>query len=201
MTYKAIGFDWGGVLNGKPGKFFGEAVSELLGIPHEKYLEAYFHHNKKINRGEVTWEELWSLVLTELGQPDKVQTVMALSQEANVDNLNQAVLGLVDGLRAAGYKVGLLSNNTHERAADMRESNLNGHFDVFHISAETGFVKPEPKAFQHLAQDLQVDIKELIFVDDSEKSLSTAGECGFTPILFEHYDQLMTALRQLGINI
>lgn len=199
MVYKAIGFDWGGVLNGRPGKFFGQKVSELLGTTHEKYLEAYFHHNKKINRGEVTWDELWSLVLTELEQPDKVQEVMKISQEFNADSLNQNVLDLVDKLRVLGYKTGLLSNNTHEKAAIMREKGLDSHFDVFHISAETSFVKPELEAFSHLAEGLGVQLDELIFIDDAEKSLSTAEECGFTPILFESYEQLTKELTKLGI--
>lgn len=199
MKYKAIGFDWGGVLNGKPGKFFGQKVSELLGTTHKKYLEAYFHHNKKINRGQVTWEELWSLVLTELGQPDKVQEVMKISQEFNADSLNQDVLNLVDKLRELGYKVGLLSNNTHEKAVMMREKKLDKHFDVFHISAETALVKPEPEAFRHLADKLGVATDELVFIDDSEKSLSTSKECGFTPILFESYTQLKNELAKLGV--
>lgn len=199
MKYRGIGFDWGGVLNGKPGRFFGQRVSQLLGTTHEKYLEAYFHHNKKINRGEVTWEELWSLVLTELGRPDKVQDVMKISQEFNADSLNTNVLDLVDKIRTSGYKVGLLSNNTHEKAVLMREKGLDKHFDVFHISAETALVKPEPDAFKHLANELGVEIKELVYIDDSEKSLSTSKECGFTPVLFESYEQLVNDLTRLDV--
>ena len=87
MTTKAIGFDWGGVLNGKPGKAF--------------------------------------------------------SEDANADDLNQDVLDLVYKLRGNGYRVGLLSNNSHEKADEMRQSGLDKHFDAFDISAETGLVKPE----------------------------------------------------------
>ena len=199
MKYKAVGFDWGGVINGKPGMLFGHRVSELLGISTEEYQEAYFHHNKKINRGEVTSEELWTLVLTELGQPDKVSKVMRISQEFNADNLNVDVLNIVDKLRSSGIKVGLLSNNTHEKAAEMREIGLDKHFDVFHISVETGYVKPEPKAFEHLTEALRIKMSELVFIDDSEKSLSTADECGFKPILFESYQQLQNDLIELGI--
>jgi putative hydrolase of the HAD superfamily len=199
MNYKGIGFDWGGVINGKPSKFFGKKVSELLGTTHEKYLEAYFHHNKKIHRGEINWEELWSLVLIELGRPEKVQEVMNISREFNAESLNREVLDLVDKLRVSEYKVGLLSNNTHERAAMMRKKGLDKHFDAFHISAETGFVKPEPEAFAHLAKELGVELNELIFIDDAEKSLSTSKECGFTPILFESYEQLVNDLTKIGI--
>lgn len=199
MDYKAIGFDWGGVLNGLPGKYFGQKVAEVLGISQDQYLEAYFHHNKKVNRGEVTWEELWSLVLAEIGQPDKVQEVMNISRDFNKAELNQNVLDLVDKIRGSGYKVGLLSNNTLEKAAEMRENGLDKHFDAFHISAETSYVKPEPQAFQNFANDLGVELTELVYIDDSDKSLSTSKDCGFTPILYESYDQLISELAKLGI--
>lgn len=203
-TYKAIGFDWGGVLNGKPGKFFGESVSGLLGISHEQYKLAYFHHNQKINRGEVTWEQLWGLVLTELGRPNEpelVQKIIAMSDAANADDLNIEMLALVDTLRSNGYKVGLLSNNVADKAALMREKGLDTHFDAFDISIETGLVKPEPAAFEHLADKLGVDISELIFIDDSSASLSTATETGFTPVLFDGYDTLIKELTTLGVDV
>ncbi len=201
MIYTAIGFDWGGVLNGKSGNYFGEGVAKLLGITQEVYLEAYFHHNKKFNRGEVTQRELWVLVLDELNQPNKVDEIIALAQVFNADNLNQDVRDLVDNLRLAGYKVGLLSNNTAEKATQLRHEGLDKHFDAFDVSAETGFVKPEPQAFYHLADSLGVDAKELVFIDDSQKSLSTSKECGFAPILFESCQQTIEDLRQLGIKI
>jgi putative hydrolase of the HAD superfamily len=199
MKYKAVGFDWGGVLNGLPGKFFGQQVAELLGITHEAYLEAYHKHNKKINRGEVSEAELWHLVLSEIGQANKAKQVMALSQAANAFNTNQAVLGLVDTLRNNGFAVGLLSNNILKKAALMRQAGLDRHFDVFHISAETGDVKPEPAAFSHFAAALGVELPQLIFIDDSEKSLSTAADCGFTPVLFEGYEKLVRDLHALGL--
>lgn len=199
MKYKAIGFDWGGVLNGRPGKFFGQEVSELLGVTQEEYLKAYLHYNKKFNRGEVTQEELWNLVLMEIGQPDKAEGVMRISRRFEADDLNQDVLDLVDRLRTRGYRVGLLSNNTHEKATLMREKGIDRHFDVFHISAETALVKPEPEAFQHMASELGVKLEEFVFVDDSEKSLSTAEECGFGPLLFESYEQLTNELTNLGV--
>jgi len=91
MNYKAVGFDWGGVLNGRPGKFFGQEVAHILGITYEKYLEAYFKHNAKVNRGEITEQELWFSVLTEIGQTDKTKQILALSHSANAEHTNHAV--------------------------------------------------------------------------------------------------------------
>lgn len=124
---------------------------------------------------------------------------MKLSQDFSADDLNQNVLDLVDKLHNLGYRTGLLSNNSREKASMMRAEGLDSHFDVFHISAETGYVKPEPEAFSYLADELGVDLNELVFIDDSENSLSTAADCGYTPILFESYDQLARELTELGI--
>lgn len=201
MKYKAIGFDYGGVIKGLPGSFFSMRVCELLGVTKEKWSEAYFHHNKKINRGDITWPELWQLVLSKLGQPDKVDEVTKISDEVFNQPINQPMLSLVDRLRSNGYKVGLLSNNTLEAAKKMRGQGLDRHFDVLHVSAETKLVKPEPEAFAQFARDLEVEQKELVFIDDAEKSLSTARECGFTPIQFKSYDKLIDDLQSLGIEI
>lgn len=199
MGYRAIGFDYGGVIKGLPGSVFNRDVSALLGVTVDRYQKAYFAHNKKVNRGEVTWEELWSLVLDELGKADKLDALLALTKTYADAQNNQDVLDLVDDLRQKGYKTGLLSNNAHEAAAQMRQNGIDTHFDVFQVSAETGLVKPEPAAFESFASALGTRLSELIFIDDSSKSLSTATECGFTPILFTSYAHLHKALTDLGI--
>jgi epoxide hydrolase-like predicted phosphatase len=201
MTYKAIGFDWGGVISGKPGKFFGLGMAKLLGISHAQYLDAYFHHNSEFNRGEIDQNELWTRVLNELKHIEKLDEVKQFVKEARTDHINDDVVALADQLRATGYKVGLLSNNTLEKAKEMRDTGIGEHFDVLHISAETGDVKPEPNSFIHFADDLGVKPNELIFIDDTEKSLSTASEVGFAPILFDDLAQCVKELKSLGINL
>jgi epoxide hydrolase-like predicted phosphatase len=202
--YKAIGFDWGGVLNGKPGKFFGEAVANEIGVTPEQYGVAYFHHNMKFNSGAIDSQELWTLVVEELGHPNEpglVQRILEISTAANADNLNEDVLSLVDLLRRNGYKVGLITNNSADKAALMRKTGLDAHFDAFDVSVETGLVKPDPAAFNYLADELGVKVSELIFIDDTPQSLSTSKETGFTPILFDSYEQLVNDLATLGIHV
>ena len=201
MTYTAIGFDWGGVLNGKPGKVFGEAVASILNVTFDEYRTAYFHHNTAFNTGEIDTRELWRRVLEELGKVDQLDEVLAFSTESHKDSPNLDVISLVDRLRDNGYKVGLLSNNTKENGEKIRASGLDRHFNVFHISAETGLTKPTPQAFDYFAEELGVTLNELIFIDDTEKSLSTASDIGFAPILFNNYEQLVSDLKQLGIQV
>ena len=201
MAIKAIGFDYGGVIKGNPGAIFGAGITNILGVTDEQFYQAYYRHNKAVNRGEISWPELWKLVLSDLNKSDKFQEVMALHNQVYNQSLNSNMLELVDTLRKSGYKVGLLSNNTLDEEAKMMSFHLEQHFDVLHVSASTGFVKPEPEAFNTFIKDLGVAMDELVFIDDSEKSLSTAKECGYTPILFKSYEQLIAALQQLGITV
>lgn len=203
-VYKAVGFDYGGVIGGagKTGGDFMQEVSELLGISREELRREYFKLNHLVNEGEVTsWREFWTIFLAAVGQPQKLDQIMALSNERTKEHfiMSQPMLDLVGTLRDKGYKVGLLSNNTKENGQKLRGAGLAEHFGVFHISAETGLMKPKPEAFNLFIKELGVQPEELVFIDDAEKSLSTAQECGFTPVLFTAYDQLIKDLQELGI--
>lgn len=206
MKYRAVGFDYGGVIGGvgNTGNNFSDMARLLLGVSEDTFAETYFGMNHKINLGEVaTWREFWTEFLDKLGQPEKLDELMVLSDESsrNLLVIDYDMLALVDKLRQSGFKVGLLSNTTLEGAQYMREQGLAKHFDAFNASAEIKLMKPNPEAFAKLARELGVRLDELVFIDDGEKSLSTAKECGFTPILFTGRDDLLNQLQLLGIHV
>lgn len=201
MKYKAIGFDYGGVINGKPGSYFNTAICQLLDITEEDYKRVYFSHNRKFNAGKpISERELWALVLADLGKPDELDSVMKfVAQMRLAKQMNTKVLELIDTLRAKGYKTGLLSNNNQQAADKMRADGLDKHFDTFIVSAEVGVMKPDPEIFNLFAERLDVALPELVFIDDSKRSLSASEECGFEPVLFESYEQLVKDLSRLNI--
>lgn len=202
--YKAIGFDWGGVINGKPRNYFSEVIILMPGVTLEMLKDVYFNYNQAFNRGDTTWHELWKAVVDDLGfagRSDIVDQIIAITKMNNADNLNTEMVELIDELRRNGYKVGVLSNNNIEGLQQMQRLGIDTHLDALDVSVETGFVKPRPESFLHLAEVLKVDISELIFIDDTAKSLSTAEETGFTPILFKNHEQLVGELRQLQIEV
>lgn len=202
---KAIGFDYGGVLGGdaEAGKRFKAQICELINVSMEAWDNAYFSKNHLINTGKVTSRrDFWSAILTSL---DRIQYLdQAIQLDADLSssyiNVNPDMLALVDRLRLAGYKVGLLSNASAEVATKIRAQDVERHFDSFIISAEIGVQKPDCVAFTTLATSLGVDISELVFIDDAEKSLINATTCGFTPILFKSQAQLENDLHQLGLT-
>jgi epoxide hydrolase-like predicted phosphatase len=201
---KAIGFDYGGVIGGghSAGSKFTKEISQALGISTEEYRKKYFSMNYLINTGKIaTWLEFWKIFLDEIKKPEKLNEVMIISNKTSkkYQKIDEKVKNLILKLKKRGYKVGLLSNATKESAAQMRELGVNTWFDVFHVSGEIGLQKPDPKVFQNFANKLGVNISELVFIDDAEKSLSSAKKTGFTPILFTGYEDLVKNLKKMQI--
>jgi HAD superfamily hydrolase (TIGR01549 family) len=202
MNFKAVVFDYGNVLAGAPGPQAGFNLVDKLDVTRDEYFQAYFRYNKQVNRGEITWDELWRLVLTDLDRMDKLPLALqsVKEHEESLDRLNMNVMDLAVRLKQNGYKIGVISNTT-VKGAERIHTKLDPYpFDAVHCSSETGKVKPDPSMFIDMATALQVDIHDMVFIDDSERSLSTAQECGYAPIQFNNYEELLSQLVSLGIN-
>ena len=185
MYIKAVGFDWGGVIKGRIGSGFTMDACELISVDLESFRNAYFAHNKDVNRGDIDWPELWSRVLSDLNKTEFLGRVLELNAERDTnlpEQINYKMIDLVDSIRSRGYKTGLLSNNTLKAGKELRSLGIDKHFDEL------------------FAKELEVEMSELVFIDDAAKSLSTSAECGYTPILFESYDKLLPDLRALGVD-
>lgn len=202
---KAIGFDFGGVVGGDPslGHRFTEASADLLGFTVEAWREKYFSMNDLLNSGKVSSKsEFWLKFLTSFDQQSKLQAQLALDNSLSDQYMviNTQIIELIDILRRSGYKVGLLSNASSQVKSKILNLNISSHFDLLLFSADLKLQKPDPRAFQALAEALNVDMAELVFIDDAEKSLSTAQQTGFTPILYSSFDQLVKDLLSLDIS-
>ncbi len=203
---RAIGFDWGGVIFQTPGGSFNDEAAAFLEVDKEKFRQAYFLHNHMVNKGPDTKDyagavEMWSAILAELDMVYELDRFMGFIKSRPKGSVNQGMLDLVANLRGLGWKVGLFSNNSAGGAAEIRQQGHDKCFDVALFSAEVDCMKPEPEAFIKLADVLGVSVTELVYIDDSERSLSTADTVGYTPILFKSQDSLIERLKELGINL
>ncbi len=201
MSFKAIGFDYGGVVAGPVGKEFNRRVCEFLEVGLDQYHRTYFKFNHLMNNGQVTGPEMWRMVLDDLGKSERFDKFIEFQSKIGHHEVHLNVIELIDRLRKNGYKVGLLTNNTIKTANYIRTTDLVNHFDVCVMSAEIGISKPDPKIFEYFFFKLDVAPHEAIFIDDYEKSLSTAKEVGYHPIFFDNYADLINQLELLGISV
>lgn len=84
-----------------------------------------------------------------------------------------------------GHKLGLISNAfpSLEELLDLLD--LSGYFDSLVISALVGVSKPDARIFQIALEDLGVEAKDSLFVDDMEENVLAAEELGFTAFLID----------------
>ena len=201
MKFRAIGFDYGGVIAGIPGPEFERRIIKILGVDLQTFQDVYFEFNHLLNSNALSVDDFWKKISEELGCLDKYNELIAFIHNLPHHEINKKVIALVDALRDSGYKIGLLSNNTLETANRFEETGFADHFDVVAVSAKIGYSKPSPKAFNIFIKQLGIEPGELIFIDDTKKSLEAAGEIGFYPVLFTGYEDLVQILSDIGIKI
>ncbi len=198
MGRKAIGFDWGGVLFVYAFKLY-HTVADFLHIPVEEAREVYFRHNHLLNIRECKYQDFWKIIFTELGRAEELDRFLVYIEDLSGGAINQPMFSLVKLLKQRGYKVGLLSNMSSAGAGEIRKHGVEDLFDVVVFSVEEQVMKPDPEIFRIFAGRLGVETKDLIFIDDSVKSLETANTVGYLPILYTDMETLLNRLVNLNV--
>jgi len=95
----------------------------------------------------------------------------------------------LDGLRAAGLRLGLISNCSSEVGELWDDSLFAGRFDAVVLSADVGLKKPDPRIFRLTLDRLGVEPADAVFVGDGESDeLPGAQALGMRAIQVGHRD-------------
>jgi putative hydrolase of the HAD superfamily len=118
----------------------------------------------------------------------------------NAITVDDGILDLVSRLRRRGYYCALASNQQPHRAHFMADQlRYRALFDRCFFSCHMGFAKPDPRYFQTILEDLQLDPDDVIFVDDKPQNVRAASTLGIHAICFANSrdGRAQPALRQL----
>jgi HAD superfamily hydrolase (TIGR01549 family) len=193
---KAVIFDFGGVLVGMVDDRPRLKLAEKLGVPlsHLDDLVFYSKSAQKASKGEIKVGQHWQAVGEVLGiQPEDMPDF--LEQYWSADNVNWELLDYIRNLHPR-FKVGLLSNAWDDLRETMHTRwNIDGLFDEMIISAEVGFVKPDPRVFQLALDRLGVQPSEAIFIDDILVNVEAARQLGMPAIQFVDTHQTLAELQ------
>lgn len=101
-------------------------------------------------------------------------------------------------IKAKGIKIFILSNNFAERAAYYEKKFLFLNiFDKVYYSWQTGFVKPNQKAFEMLLSENGLRAEECIYFDNSPKNIEAASDLGIKSFLFKKTSDLEKTLKKI----
>lgn len=113
-----------------------------------------------------------------------------------------ASMRLLERLKAAGHRLGLLSNTNpiHWRFfLDGRFPVLNEVFEVTVGSFEVGAMKPDPKIYAAATKRAGVPVERVFFTDDRPENVAGAIEFGIDAVLFTDTSTLERDLKARGV--
>ena len=95
---------------------------------------------------------------------------------------------LIDELKAAGYKLYVLSNMSREFIDFLRKQRVYENFDGDVVSCEVGIVKPMPEIYDLLLERFDLNPAETIFIDDRKENVDAAAAKGIATFHFDRND-------------
>jgi HAD superfamily hydrolase (TIGR01549 family) len=95
------------------------------------------------------------------------------------------------------YKVGLMSNANYDVMSELFTPKQAALFDATVMSFESRLVKPDERMFRLIADRLQVEPEECIFVDDQERYATAAGMLGMYGVYFTSNKQGIAAIEAI----
>ncbi len=200
---KAVVFDYGGVIEINESGNVLNVIAQLINIPMPTLRNEYQKYNHLHNVENWQWNDVIVKVVSTFDPSEKMkQQVLSLMENHYLKRkINLELLNLFPILKNQGLKVAIFSNNNLKLRKDVEKNGILKLVDELVVSAEIGHQKPHKEAFRILFEKLKLVPQEVIFIDDTPRSLEKAGEIGYVPILFKNNDQLKDELRKMGMFV
>lgn len=116
----------------------------------------------------------WSLRIGEIvGCPEA-----AAEWQADIGQVDEQVLAVVDETRRRGLPCAILTNGTDTVPGELRQLGIADRFDRIFNSAEIGVAKPDPRIYHHVCWELGLEPGAVFFADDSAGHVEGATAVG-----------------------
>lgn len=100
--------------------------------------------------------------------------------------LNDGALDTLAGLKAAGFKLGLVSNRRHPLDQAVAELGLGGMFAIILAAGQVGIWKPDPGLLREAMERGNCDPSSTVYVGDNYYAdIVSARRAGVTPVLLD----------------
>ncbi|MEO8457066.1 MAG: HAD family phosphatase [Chloroflexota bacterium] len=206
MTISAIFFDFGGVLLQHADGVDHKAIEERFALEPRTLMRCLYRDSRYFDFqvGKCTHEE-WQASIrvaanNALGE-ERAREVLEAYEQAERP-LNPQMLSLIERLRGAGYKTGIISNTIPGLEARLKQNaaHIIPLFDVRIGSGDLGIAKPDAAIFEHALRELDVAAEASVFTDDVKAYAEAASSVGMHGLHFTGYDQFAADLRSIGVD-
>jgi epoxide hydrolase-like predicted phosphatase len=204
---RAVFFDFGGVLLQHADGVDHKELEAIHDLPERTLLECVYIESRYMDHqvGACTQEEWIDSVIEALAKRlgrTKAEEIWSAFEQAE-RNLNPDMISLVQRLKEAGYKVGIISNTTPDMEERLRER-FPELLEIFHDiigSGDVQLAKPDPRIWHLAMERLEVKPEESVFADDMRSYAAAACELGMHGFHFTGYQQFAEDLRSIGVDV
>jgi putative hydrolase of the HAD superfamily len=163
-------------------------MAAITGVEPAALLTAY---QQTWRQRQVEWgSEQTVRILAERvgGSPSQAQVAEAAAVRRAVasrilSTASESAIGVLDAVRAAGYRTGLVSNATADTSETWPATALATRFDAAIFSCEVGAAKPDPRIYLAATTALRAKPAECLYIGDgADGELAGAKALGMTAI-------------------
>jgi putative hydrolase of the HAD superfamily len=204
---KAVVFDYGKVISLDPADEAQEEMARLAGVPVEIFEKMRIAYRDDYDRGSIRGRAYYRQVMRESGVTvtdtrdfDALADRLTLLDARSWARINGETEALIRGIREAGYKVGILSNMSHDFLEYERDVLRAFDFcDACIFSCRYNLIKPEREIYQLLIDALGCAPEEIVFFDDLPVNVEGARNTGINAYQWKDAKTAHDTLKGLGI--
>mgnify|MGYP001250308659 CR=1 FL=1 len=198
---KVIAFDLGNVIFGFDYMIALKKIEGLINVSSSQLLKRLLENRFGLNfeKGLITPEEFFKDFKDEFQIEITYQEFVDIWCEIFFPH--PEVIELVKKLKVK-YRLFLISNinKLHFEYLEGKFPEVFALFSELVLSFQEKAIKPEEKIYQALKERAKVDFKDIIYIDDRADLITAATALGLISIKFENYPQLISDLKEIGIN-
>ena len=151
--------------------YFGSQIAEDAGIGIQDFREYWDPTGDARTTGKMTLEEALTIAFKGNGcysdeLLDRVVKKRIATKKECFNHLHKEIIPMLQGLKEAGFKIGLITNCFSEEVNVIKDSVLYRYFDAAMFSYEQGVKKPDPEIFKRCFKALGVKPEECVYVGD-----------------------------------
>ena len=181
---KNIVFDLGRVVFAHRPEYRSEERKRFFSYVSESPMPQFWvDYDKGVSSLQKVAEDLAAYRNVEVGYAREM-----IEQSIEWQSTIEPTAELIRDLKAAGYKLYVLSNMSHEFIAYLRQKEVYAYFDGEVVSCEEGVVKPDPAIYRTLIDRYSLDVEQTMFIDDRRENVEVAASFGITPFHFDRED-------------
>ena len=183
-------FDFGGVMTTSTMPERVRACTERFGLSWPDIVQGFARYRRLMDGGFITLEQMYDLIWADADvrvSPEQRAKIFEEDFASFLDGYrNLDTLAWMRELKAAGYRIGILTNMPPAFAPRFRAvfADFIELADAVVISGEERMFKPQRRIYDLLRERIGLPADELCFVDDVETNCDGARAAGWQAIQF-----------------